>query len=386
MAELCTLCHNCLGTICNPNCYRRGDGRVKHNSRFGVPCPCVGQHGGWRPNAGRPRGCVSGGVRSVSSICLEGESVAAHEETLLSSSKEHLRSMAPRGGENKVWGISEVMLSQTSGIKPVREQCCIGGFNDWSNSVDGSVGGLVVKVSVSDVEKEIRAIWDHDCLWHENPVMRDHVEERWIREWLDIPTVCGFRTSRPSKNAVQRKGKLRLLGRNGNQRKANLLDKVEQQKKYGKCLAWACECGITEDEFQSNLTAVPKVVSQRGRAELPYYLRNQQTSCSAWEHARLRCVETSILKAAADVGRRVGGERLAAEAYHEVKALISSKDHRTRRMEGRKEKIRENDALRLTEDPLCQASGIKPLAGLFELWVREQCLGNVRRDCANGGA
>ena len=119
--------------------------------------------------------------------------------------------------------------------------------------------------------------------------------------------------------------------------------------------------------------------------ELPYYLRRQKASCSAWEHARLLCVQASILKAGAEAGRCIGGEWFATQALREVTALMGYKEHRVMRIVGR---VKDGESRMVTnmkkwKEIECQTSGIKPLGWLFELWIRDQCKANV---ASEGGA
>ena len=147
-------------------------------------------------------------------------------------------------------------------------------------------------------------------------MMRENVEQQSLTGWKDIPVACSFRVAQPQEN--------------GARRWATPADKAAQQQKYAKCLAWASQCGLTDDQFQANLRAVPTDFNRRGVADLPVSLKSWH--CSAWEHARLLCVNDSIRIAAADAGRRLGGETVALQATEELSELMASQASRLSRL------------------------------------------------------
>ncbi len=206
------------------------------------------------------------------------------------------------------------------------------------------------------VETEILGFREMAQLWEEDPVMRGDVEEQSLTAWKEIPVACGFRVVRPQED--------------GAQRRATPADKLAQQQKYAKCKAWASQCGLTDDEFHLNLHAVPTDKHQRGGAQLPAFLRSWD--CSAWEHARLLCVKTSIRTVAANAGRRLGGEALASQAAEEVSELLSSEAYRLSRLLTIPQRWRGDMALRLPADSHSLGSGIASLPGFFEMWLRDQ--------------
>ena len=150
-------------------------------------------------------------------------------------------------------------------------------------------------------------------------------------------------------------------------------DKLAQQQEYAKCKAWASHCGLTDDEFDYNLKAVPTEQHQRGRASLPTSLHLK--NATHWEHARLLCVSSSIHRIAADAGRRLGGETLATQAAAEVSECLSSESHRLSRVVEIPLRWQGDRALRMPSDSPNLTSGIKPLPGFFEMWLRAQAAG-----------
>ena len=152
-------------------------------------------------------------------------------------------------------------------------------------------------VSIAAIaEAEITRFWEMVQLWEEEPKMRDDVGQESLTAWEDIPIAFGFRVAQPREN--------------GALRRATTADKTAQQQKYAKCLAWAPQCGLTDDQFQANLRAVPTDKHQCGVADLPDSLRSRE--CSSREHARLLCVNHSICSAASYAGSQLGGETAAA--------------------------------------------------------------------------
>ena len=145
---------------------------------------------------------------------------------------------------------------------------------------------------------------------------RERIEQQSLTGWTDIPVACSFRVARPQEN--------------GARRRATPADKAAQQQKYAKCLAWASQCGLTDDQFQANLRAVPTDYNKRGVADLPVSLKSRQ--CSTWEHARLLCANDSIRIAATYAGRQLGGETVALQATEELSELMSSQASRLSRL------------------------------------------------------
>ena len=195
---------------------------------------------------------------------------------------------------------------------------------------------------------------------------RADVEEQSLTAWKEIPTACGFRVPQPQVNGVRRR--------------ATHADRLAQQQTYAKCRSWALQCGLTDEEFQSNLEAVPSDFNQRGVASLPAFLQSRH--CSSWEHARLLCVSMSIPRIAADAGKRLGGETMAKEAAAEVLKLMSSEDTRLSRLFRIPQSWRDDEALRLPTGSHRPASGIKPLPGFFEMWLRDQAAALMGRHAA----
>jgi hypothetical protein len=206
------------------------------------------------------------------------------------------------------------------------------------------------------VEAEILGFNKMVQLWDEDPVTRENVDQKTLTDWKEIPVACGFRVLQPAEDGVQRW--------------ATAADKVAQQQKYAKCLAWALECRLTEPVFQKYLDAVPTNYHQRGVVDLPATLKSKQ--CSSWEHARRLCASMSIRTVAADAGRRLGGEVLAALAAEEMVELMSSASCRLNRWLMIPERWRGDTDLRLPADSVSPTSGIKSLPGFFEMWLRRQ--------------
>lgn len=205
---------------------------------------------------------------------------------------------------------------------------------------------------VLEVEREIFSFRAMVQLWQEDPIMRGNVKQRFLIAWEDIPTLCGFRVFKPKPC----------------RRPATHTDKLRQQQKYTKCRTWASECGLTEDEFISNLKKVPKEHQQRGLFQLPVLLRAQY--CTVWEHARLLCVATAIRKAAEAAGGRLGGRIVAIQAVGEVLELLSFYNHRHKRLLEIPQ--RWYKVLSLSADSDDMHSGIKSLPGFVEMWLRDQ--------------
>ena len=166
------------------------------------------------------------------------------------------------------------------------------------------------------VEIQVRAFKEMLPLWQEDPMRRSHVEQRFRIPWEDIPVACGFRRSSQT-------GRPRI-STNGKRRRLVGKDRLEQESNYAKCSAWASECGLSNEEFRTLLQTTESQSDCRKRtiSQLPYFLRSFH--CSSWEHARLLCVNASIRKAAADAGRKLGGEMVATQATEEISQLLSS--------------------------------------------------------------
>ena len=206
------------------------------------------------------------------------------------------------------------------------------------------------------VEAEILGFQKMLRLWDEDPVTREDVEQQILTDWKEVPVACGFRVAHPQDNGVRRW--------------ATPADKLAQQQKYAKCLAWAFECGLTDAEFKANLAAVPTKSNQRGVTALPAYMRSP--NCSSWEHARRLCVSVSIRTVATNAGRRLGGEAVATQAAEEVSALLSSEPHRRSKLSLMPQSWRDDKTLRVPDGSQSLSSGIKSLPGFFGMWLRDQ--------------
>ena len=238
----------------------------------------------------------------------------------------------------------------------LRQQCSASGqAEEFTGSFQPRSDTPVVSIATK-VETEILGFREMVRLWEEDPVMREDVEQQSLIAWKDIPVACGFRVVQPRED--------------GARRWATPADKLAQQQKYAKCLAWASECGLTDAEFHSSLDAVPTDKHQRGGAALPGSLRSWD--CNYWEHARLLCVNISIRTAAANAGKRIAGDTVATLAAEEVSELLSSQAYRLSRLVRIPQRWQGDKALRLPAHSHSLGSGIKPLPGFFEMWLRDQ--------------
>ena len=120
-------------------------------------------------------------------------------------------------------------------------------------------------------------------------------------------------------------------------RRATATDKVVQQQAYAKCSQWASLCGLTEIEFKDELEGVPcerirenTERTQRGRQGIAACL--QQKNATQWGHAKLKCVETAIRKAAEVAAKEMGNQELATKAGEEVSEWLSSENARLSRL------------------------------------------------------
>ena len=267
-------------------------------------------------------------------------------------------SAAPYGPVNK--GLtSEAGVDASPAAEDTRLSSCSASGQAQESSGTGQPRSDTPVASIATkVETEIIGFREMVQLWEEDPLMREDVEQHCLTPWKEIPTVCGFRVVQPRED--------------GARRWATPADKLAQQQKYAKCLAWASECGLTDAEFRSNLDAVPKANNRRGRAALPVSLQLRDGTCSRWEHARLLCVNATIRTSAANAGMRIGGEAVAAQATEEASELLSSEAHRLSRSVQIPRRWRGEQALRLPDDAHSLGSGIKSLPGFFEMWLRDQ--------------
>ena len=101
---------------------------------------------------------------------------------------------------------------------------------------------------------------------------------------------------------------------------------------YAKCTQWASLCGLTEIEFKDELEGVPgrmqhKKCGTEGIAECL-----QQKNATQWAHAKLKCVETAIRKAAHVAAKEVGSQELATKAGEEISEWLSSENARLSRL------------------------------------------------------
>ena len=200
----------------------------------------------------------------------------------------------------------------------LQQQCQATGQMRESADVCQQKAESPVTSIAASAETEIKRFREMVQLLEEDPMMRENVvEQQSLTGWENIPVACSFRVARPRHN--------------GAPRRATPADKVAQQQKYAKCLAWASQCGLTDDQFQANLRAVPTDKNKRGVANLPVSWKSK-CCCSAWEHARLLCVNDSIRIAATDAGRRLGGETVALQATEELSELMSSQASRLSRL------------------------------------------------------
>ena len=202
-----------------------------------------------------------------------------------------------------------------------------------------------VVVIASAVETEATRFHELVRLCQEDPMQREDVEEESLTPWKDIPLDRAFRVIQPSERGVQRW--------------ATPADKQAQRQRYAKCKNWALQCGLRESEFQSKVEGVPTDKSQRGQAGLPACLRLALSNCSPWQHSKLECVDVAIRRAAADAGRRLGGEQIAEQAAEEVSALMSSEAARLSRWDSLPKSWCSKLGLNMTPD-VCKTLGHNP--------------------------
>ena len=134
---------------------------------------------------------------------------------------------------------------------------------------------------------------------------------------------------------------------------------------------------MSETQLRANLEQVPSDKNQFGRVGLPAALRPKETPCGQWEHARCLCVAQAITEAAADAGGRLGAivsdaDAVAMQAVIEASELLSNENHRSRTLMSIPHKWRQVNGLDIPEDSHKMASGLHPLPGLFEIWLRRK--------------
>jgi len=150
----------------------------------------------------------------------------------------------------------------------------------------------------------------------QDPTQTENVSSELLTPWAEIPIACGFRVPRPYDN--------------GRRRSATATDQVAQQQAYAKCIQWATFCGLIETEFKDELEGVPGDQKQRGREGIAACLH--QKNATQWEHAKLKCVEAAIRKAAQVAAKEVGNQELAAKAGEEISEWLSSENARLSRL------------------------------------------------------
>ena len=150
----------------------------------------------------------------------------------------------------------------------------------------------------------------------QDPTQTENVSAEILTPWIEIPIACGFRVPRPYYN--------------GRRRSSTATDQVAQQQAYAKCIQWASLCGLTEIEFKDELEGMPGDQKQRGREGIAACL--QQKNATRWEHAKLKCVETAIRKAAQVAAKEVGSQELATKAGEEISEWLSSENARLSRL------------------------------------------------------
>ena len=150
----------------------------------------------------------------------------------------------------------------------------------------------------------------------QDPAQTENVSADLLTPWGEIPIACGFRVTRPRHN--------------GRPRRATASDQVAQQQAYAQCMQWSSLCGLIETEFKDELESVPGDQQQRGREGIAVCL--QQKNATQWEHAKLKCVEAAIRKAAQVAAKEVGSQELAAKAGEEISEWLSSENARLSRL------------------------------------------------------
>ena len=150
----------------------------------------------------------------------------------------------------------------------------------------------------------------------QDPTQTENVSAELLTPWTEIPIACGFRVARPICN--------------GRPRRATATDQVAQQQAYAKCTQWASLCGLSGTEFTDTLQGVPRDRNQRGRQDIAACL--QRKNVSQWEHAKLKCVEAAIRKAAQVAAKEVGSQELAVKAGEEISEWLSSESARLSRL------------------------------------------------------
>lgn len=149
----------------------------------------------------------------------------------------------------------------------------------------------------------------------QDPTQTEDVSADLLTAWNTIPIACGFRVSKVTVN--------------GHSRRANATEQLAQQQAYAKCTQWASLCGLTEIEFKDELEGVPRRI-QRGTEGIAACL--QQKNATQWAHAKLKCVETAIRKAAHVAAKEVGSQELATKAGEEISEWLSSENARLSRL------------------------------------------------------
>ena len=162
----------------------------------------------------------------------------------------------------------------------------------------------------------------------QDPAQTENVSADLLTPWGEIPIACGFRVTRHKHNGPGRKYNGHT--RTARLRRATASDQVAQQQAYAQCMQWSSLCGLIETEFKDELESVPGDQQQRGREGIAVCL--QQKNATRWEHAKLKCVEAAIRKAAQVAAKEVGSQELATKAGEEISEWLSSENARLSRL------------------------------------------------------
>ena len=133
-----------------------------------------------------------------------------------------------------------------------------------------------------------------------------HVDDNEVPSWDSLPSHRGFKRER---------------FRDGRRiRRASDEDRLQQRRGYGKFLLWASQFQMQRPMLDKLILDVPGAQSKRGRQGIPacFHVAN----ATVHEHLVLACRTAALQDLAANAGKAVGGEKMAAAAQTQMADLL----------------------------------------------------------------
>ena len=180
-------------------------------------------------------------------------------------------------------------------------------------------------------------------------------------DWSDLPTACGFKTTRP--------------GGRGHLRRATPQDKLEQQTTYAKHENWAMTCGVSRSDFKQLIVDSPLEFSnqsshgrhhrERGREGLPLWLRQAEEGATLRQRVLALARLQGLRSSAETLWRAVLGEEGVQQARDKMQQLLKLDNVPV-------DVLREIPNSWKGELALHKISGGTWIPGVFEFWLRQQ--------------